>query len=158
MTSTDSEWSRAEEIASTRVGRPHVVLLGAGASKQAFPGGDANGRPLPLMSELVHTVGLESAIERAGFETPIENFEAFYSALCRTHEHDGLRLILESKINDYFGRLQLPDYPTVYDYLVLSLRPKDIIATFNWDPLLYNACYRGSVPNLVEIENGVTSK
>jgi hypothetical protein len=32
--------------------------------------------------------------------------------------------------------LELPDHPTVYDHLLLSLRKKDAIFTFNWDPFL----------------------
>ena len=32
--------------------------------------------------------------------------------------------------------------PTLYDYLLLSLRQKDIIVTFNWDPLLPQAYKR----------------
>ena len=38
--------------------------------------------------------------------------------------------------------MELPDEPTLYDYLVLSLREKDIIATFNWDPFLALAFQR----------------
>lgn len=38
--------------------------------------------------------------------------------------------------------LVLPDEPTFYDYLVLSLRPKDAIVTFNWDPLIIQAYKR----------------
>lgn len=38
--------------------------------------------------------------------------------------------------------MQLPDEPTIYDHLILSLRPKDLIATFNWDPFLYQAFNR----------------
>jgi hypothetical protein len=36
--------------------------------------------------------------------------------------------------------MRMPDAVTVYDRLVLSLRPKDVIATFNWDPFLFEAC------------------
>jgi len=36
----------------------------------------------------------------------------------------------------------LPDEPTIYDYMILSLRSKDHIATFNWDPFLYQAFVR----------------
>lgn len=42
----------------------------------------------------------------------------------------------------YFGSLLLPAGPTAYDYLLLSLREKDFIATFNWDPLLLQAYAR----------------
>jgi hypothetical protein len=38
--------------------------------------------------------------------------------------------------------MELPDEPTIYDHLVLSLRNKDFIATFNWDPFLVQAIRR----------------
>ena len=38
--------------------------------------------------------------------------------------------------------MKLPDEPTIYDYLVLSLRPRDLLATFNWDPFLFHAFNR----------------
>lgn len=40
--------------------------------------------------------------------------------------------------------MELPDEPTIYDYLVLSLRDKDFIATFNWDPFLVQAIARNN--------------
>ena len=43
---------------------------------------------------------------------------------------------IEAMLLDYFSSLALPDRPTIYDYLVLGLRQKDVIATFNWDPFL----------------------
>ena len=42
----------------------------------------------------------------------------------------------------YFSEMIIPDEPTLYDYLLLSLREKDIIATFNWDPFLAQAYLR----------------
>lgn len=57
---------------------------------------------------------------------------------------------MEKRVHNYFSSLELPDNPTIYDYLVLSLRRKDVIATFNWDPLLVQAwerCYE-ITPNL----------
>jgi hypothetical protein len=35
--------------------------------------------------------------------------------------------------------MALPDIPTLYDHLLLGLRGKDCIATFNWDPFLWDA-------------------
>jgi hypothetical protein len=35
------------------IGRPHVVLLGAGASLAALPNGDKRGRKPPLMTNFV---------------------------------------------------------------------------------------------------------
>lgn len=45
-------------------------------------------------------------------------------------------------MRDYFENLELPDHPTIYDHLVLSLREKDVITTFNWDPFLIQAARR----------------
>lgn len=57
---------------------------------------------------------------------------------------------LEQRVYDYFGSLELFAHPTIYDYLVLALRRKDVIATFNWDPLLVQAWERckAITPNL----------
>ena len=49
---------------------------------------------------------------------------------------------IESRIQDYFREMKLPEVPTIYDYLILSLRKKDMIATFNWDPFLHQAWVR----------------
>lgn len=40
--------------------------------------------------------------------------------------------------------MKLPSEPTTYDYLVLSLRSKDLLAKFNWDTFLYQAWVRNS--------------
>ena len=57
---------------------PHIVLLGAGASRAAFPSGDANGRKLPLMADFVESLGLLGVLERHGFHDPGPAFEAFF--------------------------------------------------------------------------------
>ncbi len=55
--------------------------------------------------------------------------------------------------------MELPQEPTIYDYLVLSLRPRDVIATFNWDPLLFQAWLRNSevadMPHLAFLHGNV---
>jgi len=51
---------------------------------------------------------------------------------------------IEAAVHTYFSGLRLPPDPTIYDYLVLSLRPKDVIATFNWDPFLWLAAERNA--------------
>ncbi|MDT8452640.1 MAG: hypothetical protein RQ936_07855, partial [Gammaproteobacteria bacterium] len=53
------EVSAEEEIKQVEVGKPHVVILGAGASYAAFPNGDARGNKLPLMNNFVETLGIE---------------------------------------------------------------------------------------------------
>ena len=60
---------------------------------------------------------------------------------------------LESAVRNYFKSLELPDEPTIYDYLILSLTEKDAIVTFNWDPFLMQAYRRnltvGNLPQLI---------
>ena len=49
---------------------------------------------------------------------------------------------IEDKIRNYFSNLTLPLTATHYDRLLLSLRQKDAIFTFNWDPFLFDAYMR----------------
>jgi len=115
----------------------HVVLLGAGASNAAFPNGEATGKSLPLMDNFVKTLGLSSLLKGAKID-PTGNFETIYSNI----KDDNLRKILEERINGYFNKLELPATATLYDRLLLSLREKDTIFTFNWDPFLFDAYQR----------------
>ncbi len=47
-----------------------------------------------------------------------------------------------------FQQLQLPNSPTIYDHLILSLRETDLIATFNWDPFLMQTYHRNRYSGL----------
>lgn len=124
---------------------PHVVLLGAGASIAAYHQWGRKGPQLPSMQDLIEVLSLRDVIEEAGYNTAGLNFEAFYDDLSSSGKNEELRLLIESRVFDFFNTLQLPDEPTIYDYLVLSLREKDIIATFNWDPFLLQAYMRNEV-------------
>ena len=122
---------------------PHVIILGAGASVAACPQGDAFGRPLPVMRNLVSVLRLEPLLQHAGLEQYSSgNFELVYDELASSDRHRDLRLAVESRVQQYFASLQLPDSVTIYDILLLSLRSKDLIATFNWDPFLLQAYAR----------------
>lgn len=119
--------------------KPHVVLIGAGASRAAFPHGDANGRKLPLMNELPHALGVvwDQLVSKA--EVPSGDFESQYSWIKRNPEFLNELATIENRLKSYFVEMELPDYPTIYDYLVLGLRSSDVLGTFNWDPLLLQA-------------------
>ena len=134
-----------EEINQIESGRPHVVILGAGASYAAFPHGDKNGKKLPLMDGFVETLGIEKLVESSGIKTTSNNFEDIYSQIHEKSELSSLREELEREVYNYFQNMELPDEPTIYDHLVLSLRNKDFIATFNWDPFLVQAIRRNGV-------------
>ena len=92
---------------------PHVVLLGAGASRAAFPRGDSAGRQVPLMNDLVDIVGLKQEIEVAGesFEND-HNFESIYSRLnsgSAEPKTERAKRKIEKRIEEYFSDLHLPD-------------------------------------------------
>lgn len=123
-----------------RMGRPHVVVLGAGASRAACPNGDKHGKALPLMADFAECTGLASMLSGWGID-PARNFEDTYSDLHDASETTKLAQ-LNQAVETYFDALELPDHPTLYDHLVLSLSGSDIIATFNWDPLLLQAFRR----------------
>jgi hypothetical protein len=123
-------------------GRPHLVILGAGASRAAFPDGDAAGRQLPLMNNLADVLNLSASLKEAGVVVEGRNFEDVYSEIAAKPELDTVRALVEERVDGYFSELRPPQKPTIYDYLVLSLREKDYVATFNWDPFLFRACWR----------------
>lgn len=119
--------------------KPHVVILGAGASKAAFLNGDRNGKNVPTMDDLITTLELESIFSKYNFQIGTHaNFESIFSRI----KNNEFRNELEHEIRKYFSSLELPETPTLYDHLVLCLREKDVIATFNWDPFLWLACQR----------------
>jgi NAD-dependent SIR2 family protein deacetylase len=137
-----SIWSYEEEINSVFMKKPHVVLLGAGASYAALPNGDKYGKKLPLLNNFVEVLELESILKTYEINKNYDDFELIYSDIVSDSNLQELKKIVEKKIYNYFSDLKLPDYPTIYDYLILSLREKDVIATFNWDPFLTQAVYR----------------
>lgn len=160
----EDKWKSEEELLKRKLekpesGRPHVVILGAGASKAAIPYGDRNGLQVPLMNDLVEVTGLSKVFDEQGITWRGKNFESLYSEMASEVAGDSLLDRIESHVRQYFEQFELPDEPTVYDYLVLSLREKDLIATFNWDPLLAQALYRNSywasMPNVVYLHGNV---
>ena len=129
--------------------KPHVVLLGAGASLAAFSEGDAEGRKLPVMDNFIDTVdGLAAYLNSENINHD-GNIENLYSQLANSGGYSGQVREIEQIIHDYFSQLKIPEHPTLYDHLLLCLRAKDIVATFNWDPFLYNAfCRVGRIVGL----------
>jgi hypothetical protein len=145
-------------------GRPHVFLVGAGASFATFPNGDRNGIRLPLMNNLVEVLGLAPLFEAYGIEYNVANFEETYARIYSDPKLSDLTKELESTTYSYFSKMSLPDVPTIYDYLVLCLRKKDLIATFNWDPFLWQAWSRicqligpKYLPNIAFLHGNVAS-
>ena len=120
-----------DEIANTRATELHVVLLGAGASRAAFPDGEASGKRLPLMEDFVEIVPIRPLLEGREIEWRGRAFEEVYSSLAADPDQATLVQELEAAAYGYFDALSLPSEATIYDALILSMRGKDVIATFN---------------------------
>lgn len=139
---------------------PHLVILGAGASVAACPNGDASGRRLPLMRDLVDTIGARELLIAHGITTGFDDFEALYNGLASDSSMAELRHTLDQLLHDYFTDMRLPDQVTLYDHLLLSLREKDVIASFNWDPFLAQAFRRNrsvaTLPHILFLHGNVS--
>ena len=122
--------------------RPHVVILGSGASRATVPSGDRNGKILPLVKDLVEVVELEGLLDSAGVIWRDRNFEEVYSGI----RDSNLIERIEDKIDTYFDDIEIPENVTAYDRLLVGLRKKDFVATFNWDPLIIQALARHPHP------------
>src|SRR5690349_9416970 len=116
------------KIQQPNFGRPHVVILGAGASLAALPNGDKHGRKLPLMWNIVDVTGLGPILDKFGVHDHRDNFEKLYSDLATDGQHPDLVAEIDQVIFNYFAGMELPDTPMIYDHLVLALRKKDVIA------------------------------
>ncbi len=155
----DYKVSKEQLINEPQKLRPHVVICGAGASVAAFPNGDVNGQEIPVMGNLVELVGLHEVFSKYGISPLEQNFENIYSKIYEKEPDTPLLTEIDKIVYDFFSNLCLPDYPTLYDHLILSLRSKDVIATFNWDPFLFDAWernrYKISVPKIVHLHGNV---
>jgi len=136
----------------------HVVILGAGASRAAFPTGDPNGNRLPVMADMVEVLHLGPLLSQYGPIT-VDNFELFFAELAAKDPECLLLREIEGRVREYFSSLRLPNTATIYDRLVLALQPRDIIATFNWDPLIHLAYQRHiflqRLPKIVSLHGSV---
>jgi hypothetical protein len=116
------------------------VLLGAGASRAALPEGDRRGRPVPLLRDVADDLGLAQHFPEELRELAASNFEDAYSQL---HDRAPTRCgPIDDAVRAHFAQIELPDEPNLYDVLTLSLRSKDVICTFNWDPFLLQSRIR----------------
>jgi len=153
--------TKEEGINQVFGGGRHVVILGAGASIASTKRNpEKTGKQLPSMDNFSTVLGLKDIIDKIPENLRDNNFEKLYGNIHKDNPDSELLKDIEKRIIDYFGSMQLPDEPTIYDYLVLSLRGKDLIASFNWDPFLYqawvrNAKYTNDLPHLSFLHGNV---
>ena len=135
--------TKEDRINSVYGGGHHVVILGAGASIAATRRNPIpDGKVLPSMDNFIEIVGLNDIVEQLPEDLRATNFETLYSRLHSDEQQSQFLKEIERRVYSYFSDMKLPDEPTIYDYLILALTAKDIIATFNWDPFLYQAWNR----------------
>lgn len=135
--------TREDRVKTVFGGGGQVVILGAGASiASTLRNPEPTGKILPSMNNFVQVVGLTDVVASLPDRLKANNFEELYGKLHQDNPNSDEIHEIENRVYDYFKDMQLPDEPTIYDYLILSLRPKDLIATFNWDPFLYQAFNR----------------
>jgi hypothetical protein len=141
--SSSDGMTREEGVRTVYKGPSHVVILGAGASiasTRHTP--EPSGKKLPSMDNFIDVVGLDDILDLISPDCRSGNFEEVYSCLYDQDSNSQAIFEIDQRVAAYFGSLELPATPTIYDYLMLALRPKDLIATFNWDPFLFKAFLR----------------
>ena len=135
------------------------VYLGSRGNKSDYPLGDINGLKSPVLEDFLATTGLSNMLKDVVLRTTSKNIEDIYSELYETNHFELIEEI-EKGIISYYSKMQIPTKPTLYDYLILFLRSKDCIATFNWDPLLLQAYNRvnritNNLPQLIFLHGSV---
>lgn len=140
--------TREDEINTVHGNGTHLMILGAGASlASTLRNSEKNGKLLPLMWNIVEIVGLNSVVDSLpqDYKELRQDFEKLYSKINTEDRFPIQKAEIEKAVYSYFESLELPDEPTIYDYMILAMRHrKDTIATFNWDPFLYKAYLRNS--------------
>lgn len=141
---------------------PHLIILGAGATKAVIPVGDRYGEKTACMGNFIKELNLDHILEGVELKTKSENIEDIYSELFARPDCASVRENLEKAIYEYFKSLRIPDEVTLYDLLLLSLRETDFIASFNWDDLLIQSYQRVSnitdkLPKLAFLHGNVSA-
>lgn len=100
------------------LGRPHIVILGAGATMAAIPNGDKNGKRCSVMKGFIENIGLNDLLSNIDINTNSDDLEKIFSELKSRPECNDIVAELENRIISNFAEFVIPDEPTIYDYLV----------------------------------------
>ncbi len=104
-----------EEYELNMKSRPHVVILGAGASCATIPSGDKYGKKISAMSGFIDKLGLSDIISRVNINTTSDNLEDIYMELDeRSNDEQDCKEVkeeLEKIIWEYMSNYQLPNNP-----------------------------------------------
>ena len=96
---------------------PHIVILGAGASKAAFCGGDRNRKPIPLMNGLPDVLGRPWRDLVNDSNPPYEGFEAQFSWMRSQTAYSNDLLQIE-KLIEVISRLS--NFPIIRQFMTTS--------------------------------------
>lgn len=96
-------------------GRPHLFILGAGATKATIPNGDKYGRQSPVMENFMQEIGIDGLLDGVKLKTKSNNIEAIYSELASKPEYTDVVRKIEDGIVNHYRKMQIPDKPTLYD-------------------------------------------
>ena len=136
----------------------HVVILGAGASCASTPEDEKFHRKLPMMNQLPEILDLNDLLSDKEMKSAVEDFENFYSELVNKQIFQ-ISNEIEHRLYDFFSTIDLSEDLSLYEKIIFSLRRKDVISTFNWDPLLGYAFRRngdlGCLPHLLFLHGNV---
>lgn len=78
--------------------RPHVVILGAGATIAAIPNGDKFGKRCSVMQGFIDNLGLRSILREVELETKSDNLEEIFTELKSKPNCSRIVRELENKI------------------------------------------------------------
>ena len=118
--------------------QPHILLLGAGASIAVMK--DLGLEAPSAMKDFIKNANLEECLDGITLKTKSDNLEDIYQELCSDKKYDFIRTRLEYGIQSYINKFRLPkNKVSIYDKILLAMKPQDCIYSFNWDPLLVDA-------------------
>lgn len=61
------------------LGRPHIVILGAGATMAAIPNGDKNGKRCSVMKGFIENIGLNDLLSNIDIKTNSDNLDKTFA-------------------------------------------------------------------------------
>lgn len=93
--------------------RPHVFILGAGATIAAIPNGDKNGLRCSVMNNFLEELDLLDILSGVKLNTKSRNLEDIYSELDTIPEYTSIKYELENRIIQKFSQYVLPEQPTI---------------------------------------------
>ena len=88
----------ADEYEALMKKRPHLVILGAGASVAAIPHGDANGKKTSVMNGFIDMLNMRDLFKDIRLNTSSENLEDIYTELSQRPDCSDLLGVLNDRI------------------------------------------------------------